>query len=106
MVIDYLHEIPEKIKESFGDSVEKIILFGSYARGEHCAESDIDLLVVVKDDSIRDIEDDIRKIVYSFIPIAGRLISVKIVGAEKYAKMKKLNLSFILSVEREGIVIG
>jgi predicted nucleotidyltransferase len=106
MMGDYLFEISKKLRKKFGNKIVKIILFGSYARGDYSAESDIDLLLVVKDDSIVDIEDDIRKIIYSFIPAVGRLISVKIVGAEKYAKMKEINHSFIQSLEREGIVIG
>lgn len=101
---DFLFEMYKKLREKFGDSIVKVILFGSYARGDYSAESDIDLLVVVKDD--RDIEDDVRKIIYSFIPVVGRLISVKIIKAENYAKMKEINYSFIQSVEREGIVIG
>ena len=105
MMGEYLFEISRKLKERFGNSIVKIILFGSYARGDYGAESDIDLLVVVKGGSIVDIEDDIRRIIYSFIPVVGRLISVKIVGAEKYAKMKEINHSFIQSVEREGMVI-
>jgi len=102
MVSEYLFEISKKIKK-FGANVERIIVFGSYARGEQRADSDLDFLVVVKDENI---EDELRKIVYSFIPEIGRLISVKIVKAEEYAEMKKIDLSFIKSVEREGIVIG
>ena len=103
MVSEYLFEISKKIREKFGANVERIIVFGSYARGEQGVDSDLDLLVVVKDENI---EDELRKIVYSFIPTIGRLISVKVVKAEKYAEMKKINLSFIKSVEQEGIVIG
>jgi len=103
MVSEYLFEISKKIREKFGANVERIIVFGSYARGEQRADSDLDFLVVVKDENI---EDELRKIVYSFIPEIGRLISVKIVKAEEYAEMKKIDLSFIKSVEREGIVIG
>ena len=65
---DYLFEISKKLRKKFGDNIVKIILFGSYARGDYSAESDIDLLLIVKDDSIADIEDEIRKIIYSFIP--------------------------------------
>jgi predicted nucleotidyltransferase len=103
MMTNYLFEMSRKIKEKFGDKVERIVLFGSYARGDYSAESDIDILVVVRDDSI---ENDIRKVIYSFIPITKRLISVKILRIDRYTKMKEMNLSFIRSVEREGIVIG
>ena len=40
------------IKKIYGDRLAKILLFGSYARNEQTSESDIDLLVVLKDDRI------------------------------------------------------
>lgn len=43
-----LEEIVERIVEEF--SPEKIILFGSYARGEATEDSDVDLLVVAATD--------------------------------------------------------
>jgi predicted nucleotidyltransferase len=43
-----LHEIVDCIREHF--QPEKIILFGSYARGEATEDSDLDLLVVAETD--------------------------------------------------------
>jgi predicted nucleotidyltransferase len=40
----FLKEITEKIVRSV--SPQKIVLFGSYARGEENAESDLDLLII------------------------------------------------------------
>jgi len=99
--MDYLAELSRKVRERFGDCVEKIILFGSHARGDYGEDSDIDLLVIVKD---RKIEYELRKLVYSFIPKVGKLISVKIIESEDYRRLK--DTSFIRSIEREGVVIG
>ena len=33
-------------KESLGDKLDKVILFGSYARGDYDEESDIDFLII------------------------------------------------------------
>ncbi len=42
--------ITEKVcaasKEVLGDKLEKVILFGSYARGDYDEESDIDIMVI------------------------------------------------------------
>jgi len=45
-----LSEITEKVcrsaKDVLGDRLEKVYLFGSYARGDHDDESDIDIMVL------------------------------------------------------------
>lgn len=47
----YLFEIDNIIKKYIGfDNVYSIILFGSYARGEHSPNSDCDVLIILKDD--------------------------------------------------------
>jgi predicted nucleotidyltransferase len=43
-IFDRMKKISERLKKSY--NAEKIILFGSYARGEETEDSDIDLLVI------------------------------------------------------------
>jgi predicted nucleotidyltransferase len=47
---DTLNVITEKVcaaaKEVLGDKLEKVILFGSYARGDYDEESDIDIMII------------------------------------------------------------
>jgi predicted nucleotidyltransferase len=40
------HEASNKIQNVLGDKLHKIILFGSYARGDYDDESDVDLMVI------------------------------------------------------------
>lgn len=42
-------ELFEKIRESYGENLLALVLFGSAARGDLAAYSDIDLLVVLKE---------------------------------------------------------
>jgi len=42
-----LGQLRDQLRAYLGDSLEALILFGSYSRGEAQAESDIDVLVVV-----------------------------------------------------------
>ncbi len=44
-----LRAFVERIREKFGDEIEGIILFGSYARREAKEFSDIDIIIVLKD---------------------------------------------------------
>ena len=45
-----LYSITEKVaelsKEVFGDKLDTVLLYGSYARGEETSESDIDIMVL------------------------------------------------------------
>jgi uncharacterized protein len=43
LVTDYINEVNKKYK------VEKVVLFGSYAKGTQQADSDIDLAIFIKD---------------------------------------------------------
>jgi len=46
-----LAEYLTRLREQFGDQVQRVILYGSKVRGDFDAESDIDVFVVVKDDA-------------------------------------------------------
>src|SRR5438105_2096916 len=47
-----INEVRSALKKIYGDRLVKIILYGSYARGEQTPDSDIDLLVVLKDGKV------------------------------------------------------
>jgi len=96
-----LMELSRKLKKEF--KVEEVIVFGSYARGDFKEDSDIDILIVVNDEKI---ENDVRKVAYSFIPEIGRLISVKVIDKKTFENMKRMKFSLIVSIEKEGIKIG
>ena len=101
--IEELKIVSEKLKKKFDGKIKKVFLFGSFARGDFDTYSDIDLMIVVSDDSI---EDDVRRLVYSFIPKLGHLLSVKIVNEDTFRRMRKMRYSLTLSIEREGILLG
>ncbi|MDR0912573.1 MAG: nucleotidyltransferase domain-containing protein [Methanobrevibacter sp.] len=81
--------------------IEKIILFGSVARGEDNEDSDIDILIVVPDSS--NFEDSRSKIhghVVDFILNENAVISPFIIQHKHYIENK--NNSFYTTVEKEG----
>ena len=42
-------EFVNRVRDLYGDRLNKVILFGSYARGEQHEDSDVDFLVVLND---------------------------------------------------------
>jgi predicted nucleotidyltransferase len=53
-------DFKKAVSQLYGDRLAKIILYGSYARGDAHGESDIDFLVVLKDDSLRTLSEIIQ----------------------------------------------
>ncbi len=47
------HIVKGKLQALYGDRLVKLILYGSYARGEQNEDSDLDFLVVLKDKEIK-----------------------------------------------------
>jgi uncharacterized protein len=61
-----VHEFKEILHSTFGERFENVILFGSYARGDNHLESDIDLLVVLRNfegSKYKDYDKIVNKIV-------------------------------------------
>ncbi|MCM1087523.1 MAG: nucleotidyltransferase domain-containing protein [Muribaculaceae bacterium] len=52
-----LKEVRSAAKQLYGDKLDKIILYGSYARGDNTEESDIDIMIVLDGDAA-----DIKKL--------------------------------------------
>ncbi|MDR3291736.1 MAG: nucleotidyltransferase domain-containing protein [Methanobrevibacter sp.] len=85
--------------------IEKILLFGSVARGDDNKDSDIDILIIIKniDDKLK-IRDDIYSKVWDVLIRTGESISIKIKTIEHYNKYREF--SFFSNVNNDGVIIG
>lgn len=100
-----LKEFIKTIKTKHGAKIDRIILFGSYARGDYRQESDIDALVIWKGDEVEGwnfLEREAVEVLFKY----GSFISLKIISPTEYSAMKEMNFPFIRNVSAEGVVVG
>ena len=92
-------ELTQKIREKFGDRIEQVILFGSYARGDEEEESDLDVLI------IGDVKlGEIIEVTYSLSLKHGVYISPIIMTKDYFEMLKDEGASFVNNVLKEGVV--
>ena len=96
-----------QVKDILGDKLTKIILYGSYARGDYRDNSDIDIMILTTftDEETRKIKIDIYNLAFDFQMEYGIDISV-IVKNEEHFNYWLGVLPFYDNVQREGIVLN
>ncbi|ORU00172.1 Uncharacterized protein D081_1266 [Anaerovibrio sp. JC8] len=88
----------------YGDSVDKIILYGSYARGEESADSDVDIALILKADISQEQHDKMIDIVVDYELDLAVSLSVIPIEIQNYLEWKN-SLPFYKNIEKEGIVL-
>lgn len=99
---------PEKIIDQMvrrlveGFRPDKIILFGSWARGEQEADSDVDLLVIVhKVDDRRSLRIDMRRALNGM----GLPKDIIVLTSEEFKVKRKIPGTIAYPADREGRVL-
>ncbi|HEY3354177.1 MAG TPA: nucleotidyltransferase domain-containing protein [Polyangia bacterium] len=97
-----LQELRQRLRDRFGERLERLVLFGSYARGEAGPDSDVDVLVVVRGLTGRE-----RTEVYELgadlaLDRHARLAPLAFSDAEA-GEMRRLERLLWQDIEREGV---
>ena len=101
-----LQSLKNASKELYGNKLNKIILYGSYARGDYTEESDIDIMIVLDGD-----RNDVKKMRKSTIKMANEISLDQNVFLSILLRDKKYfedNLDFFpfyQNIVREGVII-
>jgi len=96
-----IEEFKKEVKTLYGERLKNIILYGSCARGEATADSDIDVLIVLEGKIVPGKEIDRMIDIITEINLKyGVLISVYPVSVENYST---INSPLLINVRREGI---
>lgn len=96
----------EAVVQVLGERFGRMILFGSYARGDFHKESDMDIMILADlcPEEISDYADKIYDITYDFEMQYGMEINPSVQSMRIYEQWKKV-YPFFMNVEREGVPV-
>ena len=98
-----LKKFKRELAMIYGERLDSVILFGSRARGDERADSDIDLLIVLKGDF-----DYIEMLKRSDDLAASHSLENDVVISRAFAsdkEFKERQTPFLMNVRREGIPV-
>lgn len=104
---EIIYEFALMLKQIFGNKLTKVILYGSYARGDYNENSDVDIMVLttLSEEEIEKIESKVFDLAFDYFMEYQIDISVIVKNDEHFYHWLGA-LPFYDNVEKEGIVIG
>jgi predicted nucleotidyltransferase len=85
---DALAKVAQNLKEELGENLRSIIVFGSVARGEERPNSDIDMILTLKDGSKAIVESEIGLLINASVAASGSPISPILATETELDKMR------------------
>ncbi len=101
-ILKLLADLKVEIRVILENKLIRILLFGSYSRGDFSASSDVDLMILVDGDLSREEREQIDDVIAEYslehdIVISGIVYPSKI--------FREYNTPFLLNVKEDGIKI-
>jgi predicted nucleotidyltransferase len=99
-----VEEFKRRVERQFPGELIRLVAFGSRVRGDATAESDLDLLVVIRSEGWRR-GDEIRALGYALELEHGVVLSIQVMSLGHYEKLRACGTQFLQAVEREGVTV-
>ncbi len=101
-----ISDFNKKVQDLLGNRLKKIILYGSYARGDYRKNSDVDIMILtdLSYEEIEEYRDLISDIAFDIELETEVIISPIIKNIDRYNK--RINyIPFYKNVDKEGVVL-
>ncbi len=97
-----IQTVKTDLLNQFKPLISNIILFGSYARGDFSDQSDIDILLLVRTQNNKELEDKIIDYEVDYNLKYGKVLQILIYDVEYFRRMNSISNLFV-NVSNEGI---
>ena len=96
----------EAVSQILGDRLKRIILYGSYARGDFKQDSDMDIMILadIQPEEISNLADRIYDITYDFEVKYEMEINPSIQSIQVYEQWKGV-YPFFMNIEKDGVAV-
>lgn len=101
-----LHQMTEIYQSVYGDSIVRLILYGSYARGDNQADSDVDIAAIVQGER-GDLQKRLKRVwdVSSELELEyGTILSPVVIPFDEFERYKN-DLPYYRNIQKEGVDI-
>ncbi len=106
-ILDIMEDFAKNARKILGNSLDSVIVYGSYARGDYSEFSDIDVMLLVSlgDEDIKKISDQISDLAFDFMMKYGVDISPVITNTDHFNYWVD-NLPYYRNVRDEGVELS
>lgn len=96
----------EAIVQILGEQLSRMILYGSYARGDFKKDSDIDIMILadICPEEISRYADKVYDITYDFEMRYGMEINPSVQSMQIYEQWKNV-YPFFMNIEKDGVAV-
>ena len=102
-ISNIIQDFAKNVRKILGNSLDSVIVYGSYARGDYSELSDIDIMLLVSlGEEIKKISDQISDLAFDFMMKYGVDISPVITNIEHFNYWVD-NLPYYRNVRDEGV---
>ncbi len=102
-VLNILRRVKGHLEERYGDAVRRVLLFGSFARGDATEDSDVDVAIVVSDDlEPCEVEAFLDELLFEVLLEEGELVSVVALREDHFEDPRS---PFVMNIRSEGIAV-
>jgi len=100
-VLDFL----ARVHSTYGEQIQRAMLFGSKARGEATTESDIDVLLIVADETWQ-LRDEICKVSADVSLKYDVLLDARVIGEARWQYMSEIRAGLYQNISSEAIPLA
>ncbi|HNA88381.1 MAG TPA: nucleotidyltransferase domain-containing protein [Anaerolineales bacterium] len=97
-----IKEFLESVRKAYGENLLSAALFGSRARGDSGEASDIDLLLIVKNDHWK-IQQQISRFSSDVALKYDVALDVRLISAERWKYYKEIRAGLFQNIERDAV---